>query len=170
MVGCGSQPQLSANQNTTKSPSRSTASIDDDNYVSFRDSHENSPKIPQMIISLIKSHTTAGEYQLAEFYCNEYRRDFPSGRKRDEVEYLSIKALYLNNKKHFDERFSKQIKIQAKMFFANFRHSKYKPKIQSILTNIKKEQNARYEELAKEYEAKGKPKAAEFYREKIRKL
>jgi len=134
----------------------------------YRNTHENSPKIPQMIVSLIRSHIADREYKLAEFYCDEYRRDFPSGKRRAEVEYLSIKALHLSSREHFDESLAEQIRAQAKSFRINFRHSRYITSVQEILENLKKEQNARYEKLAREYENRGKPKAAEFYRNKIR--
>ncbi len=164
--GCAPSMPSGSEHNKTQANTQIDA---DEAYVAFRTSHENSPKIPSMIISLIKSHTAAGEYKLAEFYCNEYRRDFPSGKRRDEVEYLSIKALYLNNKQHFDERLVEQIRAQGKFFVQTFAKSQYKPKVKQIMENIEKEQNARYEALAKEYEKRGKPKAAEFYRKKIRK-
>ncbi len=163
MGGCApSTPPMSPDTN-------SSGRFTDESYVTFRNTHENSSKIPSMIISMIKSHTAAGEYQLAEFYCDEYRRDFPSGKKRAEVEYLSIKAMYLNNKQHRDERLSEMIRARSKFFFANFPKSSYGSKIKTLLENMTKEDNAYYAELAKEYEKRGKPKAAEFYRSKIKK-
>jgi len=120
-----------------------------------------------MIVRLAKTHLQAGEYLLARFYCNEYRRDYPSGRQRDEIEYLRIKAGMLHAKKEHNDTQMEQVKSEARQFLALFRHSPFRGKVEKVLEEIRTEQNRRYEELARYYEKKGKPKAAAFYREKI---
>ena len=163
-AGCAPQPKT---EDTPKSTSSTKAA--DEAYVTFRNTHENSPKIPGMIVRLVKQHMEAGEYLLARFYCDEYRRDFPSGRQRDEIEYLRIKAGMLHAKKEQNDRQMEQVKAEARQFLAVFRTSPFRAKVQKILETLRAEQNSRYEELARYYEKKGKPKAAAFYREKIEK-
>jgi outer membrane protein assembly factor BamD len=163
VMGCAPQPKAE------KAPlNASTTKVEDEAYVTFRNTHENSPKIPGMIVRLAKRHIAAKEYLLARFYCDEYRRDYPSGPKRDEIEYLRVKAGILHAEAQQDDRMMQQAEAEAKQFLSIFRRSPYRKKVQALLTDMRTRQNARYEELAKYYEKKGKPKAAAFYREKIR--
>jgi len=166
--GCAPAPKVISDTNTTTRKVSGKSTLSDETYVTYRNAHENSPKIPQMILDLIHQHMAKKEYLLARFYCDEYRRDFPSGKRRVEVEYLRIKALYLRYKSGHDERVAMQVNGEAKAFLSEYRRTSYHSKVQGLLRQMRQDQNIRYEELAKYYEGKGKPKAAEFYRKKIR--
>ena len=149
-------------------PSSKNTAAEDEAYVAFRTAHENSPKIPKMIVRLARRHLEAGEYLLTRFYCDEYRRDYPSGPDRDTIEYLRIKAEMLRAGTEHDEGMMQQAEAEAKQFLATFRRSPYRKKIRQLLDELHTRQNARYEKLARYYEKRGKPKAAAFYREKIK--
>ncbi len=121
-----------------------------------------------MILDLVYHHMAREEYLLARFYCDEYRRDYPSGKRRTEVEYLRVKAQILRYRNEKDDRIAEEAQREADAFLSVYRHTPYRVKIRVLLEQMRQERNRRYEELAKYYEGKGKPKAAEFYREKIR--
>ena len=173
MIGCSPSPQrsasLSSDANVSQKGASSNLPLSDDAYIAYRNQHESSPKISGMILTMIRLHMQAGEYQLARFYCDEYRRDFPSGNRRTEVEYLRVKALFSRYRQGHDERIAEQAKGEAKTFLSVYRHSAYRSKVQALLGQMQQEENLRYAKLAKYYEGKGKPKAAAFYRAKIKK-
>jgi outer membrane protein assembly factor BamD len=142
--------------------------VSDEAYIAYRSTHENSPKIPRMIVDLIRMHLAKKEYLLARFYCDEYRRDFPSGSQREEVEYLRLKALYLRALSRVsDERLLEQVDAEKAAFATLYPHSRYRTKIAKLAERLRTARNERYRQLANYYAKRGKPKAAQFYRDKI---
>ena len=166
-TGCApTAPELMENNSTATIAS---SSLSDDDYVAFRDTHEHSPKIPKMIVSLIKSHFNKGEFLLAQFYCDEYHRDFPSGKERDEVDYLHLKILFYRYDREHDDRIADQARVEAKRYLADHGIiSSYRSRVAALLERLQQRENTRNEELAEYYKGKGKPKAEEFYREKVK--
>ncbi len=162
------EPGLPSREHNRSDQTSSAYVLTDDGYVAYRDAHANSPKIPPMIVAMIRRHMTAREYRLAMFYCNEYRRDFPSGHQRAEVEYLWIRIGILQYIQTHDDRVAEQTRHTAKAFLALYHHTPYRAKAQTLLVQLRQEQNAHYEQLAQYYAARNKPKAAAFYRAKIR--
>ncbi len=143
----------------------------DEAYAAYRLKHENSPQVPRMILSLIRGHLAQGEYRLARFYCDEYYRDFPSGKERDEVDYLHLKILFYRYDREHDDRIAEQARTEAKRYLSthgNF--SPYRSRVEALLEHLRQREKIRNEELAEFYEKRGKPKAAAFYREKAKKV
>ena len=140
----------------------------DEVYAAWRTEHDDTPQVPRTIIALAKAHMVAGEYLLARFYLNEYRRDFPSGRERDRIEYLAVRTLFLQYRQTKDDRLIAPFRAQAKAFRGMFPRSPYRSKVQNLTVKMRQMQNAHYRELAQYYERRGKPKAAAFYQGKIR--
>jgi outer membrane protein assembly factor BamD len=175
LVSCaGNVPDRDAaahERNITKTHPAQTKSTQkmDEAYVAYRTTHENSLKIPGMILDLIHEHIKKGEYQLARFYCDEYRQGFPSGNDRAKVEFLRAKALFLRTTWQQDERLEEQAFSEAKLFLSGYPRSIYRSQMEALVLRLKLQRNARYERLAQFYEKRGKPKAAQIYREKIEK-
>ena len=169
IIGCsGVQPDAPRAAEVDTARPAAPSVVNDDGYVAFRDAHEHSPKIPSMIVALAHKHMEAGQYLLARFYLNEYRRDFPSGKERDRIEYLGVRNLFLQYRQTKDDRFIAPFKAQAKAFREMFPRSPYRTKVQDLIVKMHQLQNAHYRELAKYYEGRGKPKAAAFYRGKMK--
>jgi len=165
--GCAPTAPELIESNVTASVASSVVS--DDDYVTFRDTHEHSPKIPKMIVSLIKSHFNKGEFLLAQFYCDEYHRDFPSGKDRDEVDYLHLKILFYRYDREHDDRVADQARVEAESYLTSHgRMSLYRSRVAALLERLRQRENIRNEDLAEYYKKKGKPKAEAFYREQIR--
>lgn len=169
IVGCsGVQPDVpgGAEANTTLS---SSSAVSDEAYVAFRNAHENSQKIPTMIVALIKHHIAKEEFLLAQFYCDEYLRDYPSGKDRDEVDYLHLKILFGRYDRMHDDRIAAQATAQAKQYLATHgKRSHYRGKVEALLKQWRQHEKIRNEKLAKYYKQHGKPKAAAFYLAKIK--
>ncbi len=166
-TGCAPTAPELVESNTTAPVASS--SLSDDDYVAFRDTHEHSPKIPKMIVSLIKKHFNKGEFLLAQFYCDEYHRDFPSGKERDEVDYLHLKILFYRYDREHDDLIADQARGEAKRYLSEHGlTSLYRSRVAALLERLRQKENARNEDLAEYYKGKGKPKAEAFYRGKIK--
>jgi len=140
----------------------------DEVYAAWRTEHEDVSQVSRIIVALAKAHMEADEYLLARFYLNEYRRDFPSGKEREKIEYLGVRMLFLQYRHTKDDRLIASFKAQTKAFKVMFPRSSYRAKIHSFSAKIRQMKNAHYRELAEYYARRGKPKAAAFYRGKIR--
>ena len=178
LVGCSGIPRAPSVPSATPKTVENLSSIPsliragklvqaDEAYATWRAAHDDTLQVPRTIVALAKAHMEAGEYLLARFYLNEYRRDFPSGKERDRIEYLGVRTLFLQYRQSKDDRFVAPFTSQGKAFKGMFPHSKYRTKVQSLIVKMRQLKNAHYRELAAYYEKRGKPKAAAFYREKI---
>ena len=127
--GCAPAPETShrAEANTTRS-SPQAATLDDDAYVAYRNAHERSPEIPAMIITLARQHLEAGEYLLTRFYLNEYRRDYPSGKERAQIEYLAAEVRYRQYQTGHDEAVAEEAYQILRSVSRTFRRSLGPPK------------------------------------------
>ena len=169
ITGCTPTPEAShrTEANTTR-PSPQSGALNDDTYVTYRNAHEHSSKIPKMIITLARKHLEAGEYLLCRFYLNEYRRDYPSGKERAQIEYLAGKVRYRQYQTGHDEALAEEAYRILRSVSHTFRRSPWAAKARTLSARLRTEQNRYFEKLAKYYEDKGKPKAAAIYRGKIR--
>ena len=165
--GCG-QP-VPKSPTTPERPSATSAELSarDEAYVAYRNTHEDDPTAARMIVELARDHIAAGEYRLGRFYCDEYRRDFPSGRDRTRIEYLRVRAAILHARRQHDTPTSDQAHAEAHAFITTYPRSPYRTQIQTLLHQLHTDQNRHYQQLAQYYETQGKPKAAQYYRQKI---
>jgi len=122
-----------------------------------------------MIVTLARAHLEAGEYLLTRFYLNEYRRDYPSGKERAQIEYLAAEARYRQYRTGHDDALAQEAYRILQTVSRTFRHTPWAAKARTLSAKLRDEQNRYYEKLAKYYEDKGKPKAAAIYRAKIKK-
>jgi len=167
LIACsGIQPTVAGATEQNASVSAS-ATVSDDGYVAYRNAHPDSPEIPAMIVTLARKHLNAGEYLLTRFYLNEYRRDYPSGKERAEIEYLAGEVRYRQYQAGHDDAAAEEAHQILRSVSRTFRHSPWAAKARTLSAKLREEQNRYYEKLAKYYEGKGKPKAAAIYRGKI---
>ncbi len=142
----------------------------DEAYVAYRRTHpQGSKELPGMMVALIKGHMLQSQYLLARFYCDEYLRDFPTGSARGEVAYLRIKAAFFRQEQTHSEREATQARAEAHRYLTAHGLTLYTSRVKALLERLRQRENARFEKLAQYYEGRGKPKAAAFYRAKIRK-
>ena len=66
----------------------------DDTYTSLESEHRNSPLIPTALLILANAHIDNEEYQLANFYLDEYIKRFALSKNIDYVRYLKIKQTF----------------------------------------------------------------------------
>ena len=139
----------------------------DNLYLAYRGEHPDSGKIPAMVLTLSKAHIKEKEYLLARYYAEAYIADYPDGKNVDQAWFLRLKALFLRFRSPGSvDSLGEQFQEEAEAFISDPFYRKYHPKAREMLKETKKIQYQRNEALALYYEKLGKPKAADFYRQK----
>ncbi len=64
----------------------------DDTYISLESEHRNSPLLSTALLVLANAHIDEEEYELANFYLDEYIKRYALSKNIDYVRYLKIKA------------------------------------------------------------------------------
>jgi len=68
----------------------------DDTFTSLESEHKNSPLVPTAMLILSNAHIAQEEYELANYYLDEYSKRYALSKNIDFVRYLKIKANYLS--------------------------------------------------------------------------
>ena len=142
----------------------------DDTYISLESEHKNSPLIATALQILANAHIDEEEYELANFYLDEYIKKFGVSKSIDYIRYLKIKANYLSFSSQFREQ-SLITKTQEDIneFMLKFPNSPYMPLVGSINSRLAMAKASFDKEIAELYKRIDKPKAAEFYEKKVSK-
>ena len=141
----------------------------DSYYSSLQGEHIGSPLLPQATFIMALSHMYNEEYLLAEHYLDEYARRFAANESdKEEAEFLKIKAKYLSlpNPRRDQALIDEAIK-EAKSFKRNYPNSMHYYVVDSMLTRLVLSKAVLDDAIASLYERIDKPKAAQFYKEKV---
>ena len=142
----------------------------DNYYSSLQGEHIGSPLLPQATFIMALSHMYNEEYLLAEHYLDEYVRRFAANiSDKEEAEFLKIKAKYLSlpNPRR-DQALINEAIIDAKNFKQKYPHSKHYYVVDTMLTHLILSKAVLDDAIASLYERIDKPKAAKFYKNKIK--
>jgi outer membrane protein assembly factor BamD len=140
----------------------------DEAYVRYRRGHPNTPQTAVLVAEMADAHLQAGEYRLARFYVNEYRRDFPSGKERERIEYIVLESYDRPLKKRFHPDQADAYIQSAKAYTARYPHGAHRSEVQQRIRVLARQRDDYYRDLANYYQRRGKPKAAQIYRSRIR--
>ncbi len=141
----------------------------DDTYTSLESEHRNSPLIPTAMLILVNGHIDAEEYALANFYLDEYIKRFALSKNIDYARYLKIKASFLGFKYQMrDQKLIEDTIKDIKEFKMRYSSSPYIPLVDTMNARLYMAKALLDEEIANLYEKKGKEKAAEIYRERVK--
>lgn len=109
----------------------------DDHYNGMASEHIADPLLETTQIILAQAHMDEEEYQLAEFYLDEYNKKFGNSRNADYIRYLKIKAKF--------DAFAVPNRNQALMlesqkeidsFLNDYPYTEYEPLVQTMLTKF----------------------------------
>ncbi|BEK36924.1 outer membrane protein assembly factor BamD [Campylobacter coli] len=109
----------------------------DDHYNGMASEHIADPLLETTQIILAQAHMDEEEYQLAEFYLDEYNKKFGNSRNADYIRYLKIKAKF--------DAFAVPNRNQALMlesqkeidsFLKDYPYTEYEPLVQTMLTKF----------------------------------
>jgi len=142
----------------------------DSYYSSLQGEHIGSPLLPQATFIMALSHMYNEEYLLAEHYLDEYVRRFAASQSdKEEAEFLKIKAKYLSlpNPRR-DQALINEAISEAEAFKRRYPHSMHYYVVDTMLTRLILSRAVLDDAIASLYERIDKPKAARFYRNKIK--
>jgi len=136
----------------------------DDKFTSLEVEHPNSPFIPIDLLILAKTHFKNGEYQLAEFYIDEYEKRYANRYEKEWAEYTKAKIKYFS----LTNPYTNQKKIADTLNFINsvlnkYPNSPYIYELNTIKRKLELTQIVLNNEIANLYKRLNKPKSAKIY-------
>lgn len=141
----------------------------DDTYTSLESEHRNSPLLPTALLILANGHIDEEEYQLANFYLDEYVKRFALSKNIDYVRYLKIKANFLGFSYNLrNQQLIEDTIKEIQVFTTQFSKSPYMPLVETMNARLFMAKATLDKEIAELYERIDKKKAAELYNEKVK--
>lgn len=140
----------------------------DDHYNGMASEHIADPLLETAQIILAQAHMDEEEYQLAEFYLDEYNKKFGNSRNADYIRYLKIKAKF--------DAFAVPNRNQALMlesqkeidsFLKDYPYTEYEPLVQTMLTKFNLAVFYLNDTIHDLYERTGHTQSAEIYQERL---
>ncbi len=140
----------------------------DDHYNGMASEHIADPLLETTQIILAQAHMDEEEYQLAEFYLDEYNKKFGNSRNADYICYLKIKAKF--------DAFAVPNRNQALMlesqkeidsFLKDYPYTEYEPLVQTMLTKFNLAVFYLNDTIHDLYERTGHTQSAEIYQERL---
>lgn len=141
----------------------------DDTYTSLESEHRNSPLLPTALLILANAHIDDEEYELSNFYLDEYIKRFALSKNIDYVRYLKIKANFLGFSNELrEQQLIEDTIIEIESFQQAFPKSPYMPLVNTMNARLAMAKASLDKEIAKLYERVDKPKASKYYQEKVK--
>ncbi|EJF0799843.1 outer membrane protein assembly factor BamD [Campylobacter upsaliensis] len=140
----------------------------DTHYSGMASEHIADPLLEPTLIILAQAHMDEEEYQLAEFYLDEYNKKFGNSKNVDYTRYLKIKAKF--------EAFAVPNRNQALMlqsqqeidnFLKEYPNTQYKPLVQTMLTKFNITVFYLDSTIADLYNRTNRQQSYEIYQEKL---
>ena len=142
----------------------------DDTFISLESEHKNSPLIATSLQILANAHMDEEEYELANYYIDEYTKRYARSKSIDYIRYLKIKANFMSFSAQFREQklIAETIK-DIEEFMIKFPDSPYMSLVTTINSRLNMAKASLDQEIADLYKRIDKPKAAEYYEKKVEK-
>jgi len=142
----------------------------DDTFTSLESEHGNSPLIPTGMLILANAHIADEEYELANYYLDEYSKRFGLSKNIDYVRYMKIKANYLSIGYQYREQqlFINTI-VEIKKFLTKFPDSPYIHLVNDINSRLLMGKASFDKEISELYSRLDKENASKLYLEKAKK-
>lgn len=139
----------------------------DDTFTSLESEHRNSPLIEPAMMILVDAHIDNEEYEMANYYLDEYIKRFAYSQNIDYIRYLKIKAKFLSFKSQYREQ---QLIVDTlediNEFKVNYPDSPYIYLVQTMHTRLLMAKSSFDKEISQLYVRIDKPKAAKVYNQK----
>jgi len=153
----------------TKQISRYELEDADDTFTSLEAEHRNSPLIPSAMMIIASAHMESEEYQMANYYFDEYLKRFSLKKEADYIRYLKIKSNFMAFKNRYrEQKLLNETLKEANEFLLRYPKSKYIHLVQSIKSRLLMGKAMFDKEIADLYGRIDKPKAQEFYETKAK--
>ena len=142
----------------------------DDTYTSLESEHRNSPLLSSAIMIIANAHMDEEEYQMANYYFDEYLKRFSLKSDAGYIEYLKIKSNFLAFKSQFREQeLLTQTLIQTDKFINTHKDSKYLYLVKTIKSRLLMAKAVFDKEISDLYGRVDKPNAQKIYKQRAKK-
>ena len=139
----------------------------DSTFISLESEHKNSPLVANAMLILANAHIEQEEYQMANFYLDEYIKKYAGNEGADYVRFLKIKANFMAFKQQFrDQQLLTETLNEVENFISDYPNSNYIYLVKTIGVKISLSEQALNLEIADLYKRKNKTKAQEYYQQK----
>lgn len=139
----------------------------DDTFTSLESEHKNSPLISTAMLILANAHIEEEEFELANYYLDEYQKRFGLSKNIDYVRYMKIKANFLSlGQQYRGQQLMIDTIVQIEEFIQKFPNSPYIHLAQDINSRLHMAKASFDKEISELYTRRDKEKAAKFYMEK----
>lgn len=142
----------------------------DAHYSGMASEHITDPLLEPVLIILAQAHMDEEEYQLAEFYLDEYNKKFGNSKNVDYTRYLKIKAKFeafaVPNR---NQSLMLQSQQEIDTFLKEYPNTQYKPLVQTMLTKFNIAVFYLDSTIADLYNRTDRQQSYEIYQEKLQK-
>jgi outer membrane protein assembly factor BamD len=136
----------------------------DDTYTSLESEHKQSPLLPSALMIIATAHMDAEEYEMANYYFDEYLEKFGRENNIDYVRYLKVKSKFMGFKNQYrEQQLVLKAIIEAKNYIRNYPYSKYVFLVRTMKSRLEMAKASFDYEIAKMYDRTDKPKSAKIY-------
>ncbi|MBN2768544.1 MAG: tetratricopeptide repeat protein [Campylobacterales bacterium] len=154
-------------QKITNSIAKNDLDNADSYFVSLRSEHSRSSYLPIANLMLAQAHMNNEEYLLAEYFYDEYLKQFGNASNIEYIEFMKLKASFLSIKEFYkDQKLILDTIANAQTYLGRYPDSLYQPLVETILVRLHMSQYLLHENIASLYDRTDKPEAAKIYREK----
>ena len=140
----------------------------DNDFISLEAEHPTSIYIKTDLLALFLAHLKSEEYDLSEFYLNQYEKRFASLKDIEWIEYQKIKLHFLKYQNPYtDQKAILDLIKECNNYISSYPNSKYKFEVATILAKADLTKRYLNDKIYKLYKKLDKPKAAKLYKTKI---
>lgn len=139
----------------------------DDTYTSLESEHKHSTLVASANIIIAQAHMDSEEYELANYYFDEYLKKFVGSNNIEHIRYLKVKAKFLAFKQQFREQELLYDTIaETDDFIKQYPHSKYLYLVKTMKSRLLMARASFDKEIAMLYGRLDKPDGKKLYENK----
>lgn len=136
-------------------------------YISLKSEHMRTPLMSTALMMLAHAHMNEEEYQLANFYLDEYSKRYGDSKNRLYTDFRKLQSAFLGIKNTYkDQKLTLDTIENSKKYLAKYPNSPYRPLVNTILVRLYMTEYLLNENIACLYDRTGKSGAAAICRVK----
>ncbi|KAA6225951.1 MULTISPECIES: outer membrane protein assembly factor BamD [unclassified Campylobacter] len=140
----------------------------DTHYNGMASEHIADPLLETTLIILAQAHMDEEEYQLADFYLEEYNKKFGTSRNVDYIRYFKIKAKFdafgVPNR---NQSLMLESKNEIDSFLKDYPDTEFKPLVQTMLMKFNLAEFYLNESIADLYKRTDREESYEIYQQRL---
>jgi outer membrane protein assembly factor BamD len=136
----------------------------DDTFTSLESEHRNSPLISSSMMILVDAHIDNEEYEMANYYLDEYIKRYAFNKDIDYIRYLKIKSKFMSFKSQYrEQQLILDILEEIKDFKTQYPNSPYIYLVDTMNTRVLMAKASFDKEISNLYTRIDKPVASKVY-------